>query len=418
MTSVLGVKQSSTRAGSIAGILVLLMLPCVAFIVHAELDNSLEAGSQKYRFSAEGVRPLVLDSAHKLMSVDDFTKLVDSHEDWLLTRNVFEISDGEQLDLSGWTIVQVDLSYRDLSDANLQYVDIAFSTLEGATLIAADLTSARISDCNLKSCNLSRAILVDAKIGQSTLEAARLQDSELHGLEFSEVDVYETIFEPRSLPLVQTLRDVDGVSSLVYESDPTRLVALRAKLREAGLRNIEREVNFAIQHGRRLAMTWWERAAHLVLFEWTCMYGLRPWRPLAILLALTFVFSVQYTVVIIRCPRKSRAGIWATRLEDSIPKKKRTRPIAVRFRVRGQSAKVILGALLNAIALGWYFSLLSTFRVGFRELNIGSWITNLQCRQYTFRSTSWVRFLSGVQSLISVYLLALTILTYFGRPFE
>jgi len=33
-------------------------------------------------------------------------------------------------------------------------------------------------------------------------------------------------------------------------------------------------------------------------------------------------------------------------------------------------------------------------------------------------ATGWVRVVSGVQSLISVYLLARAVLTYFGRPFE
>ena len=34
------------------------------------------------------------------------------------------------------------------------------------------------------------------------------------------------------------------------------------------------------------------------------------------------------------------------------------------------------------------------------------------------RATGWVRVVSGVQSLISIYLLALWALTQFGRPFE
>jgi len=38
--------------------------------------------------------------------------------------------------------------------------------------------------------------------------------------------------------------------------------------------------------------------------------------------------------------------------------------------------------------------------------------------RYTLKATGWVRTVSGVQSLISVYLLALAVLTYFGRPFK
>jgi len=64
------------------------------------------------------------------------------------------------------------------------------------------------------------------------------------------------------------------------------------------------------------------------------------------------------------------------------------------------------------------FSLVSAFQIGWREFNVGNWITRLQPREYTLRATGWVRVVSGVQSLLSVYLLALWVLTYFGRPFE
>ena len=41
----------------------------------------------------------------------------------------------------------------------------------------------------------------------------------------------------------------------------------------------------------------------------------------------------------------------------------------------------------------------------------------MQPREYTLRATGWVRTVSWLQSLMSVYLLALWVLTYFGRPF-
>ncbi len=67
---------------------------------------------------------------------------------------------------------------------------------------------------------------------------------------------------------------------------------------------------------------------------------------------------------------------------------------------------------------GLYFSVLSAFHIGWRDLNVGSWIARLQPREYTLRAKGWVRVVSGVQSLISVYLIAMWVLTYFGRPFE
>jgi hypothetical protein len=72
----------------------------------------------------------------------------------------------------------------------------------------------------------------------------------------------------------------------------------------------------------------------------------------------------------------------------------------------------------RVIRIALYFSMLSAFSIGWRELNVGNWITRLQRREYFLRSTGWVRTVSGIQSLSSVYLLALWVLTYFGRPFE
>ena len=65
-----------------------------------------------------------------------------------------------------------------------------------------------------------------------------------------------------------------------------------------------------------------------------------------------------------------------------------------------------------------YFSLLSAFHIGWRDLNVGTWISRMQPREYALRATGWVRFVSGLQSLMSVYLLAIWALTYFGRPFQ
>jgi hypothetical protein len=45
-------------------------------------------------------------------------------------------------------------------------------------------------------------------------------------------------------------------------------------------------------------------------------------------------------------------------------------------------------------------------------------MARMQPREYTLRATGWVRMVSGIQSLLSVYLLALWVPTYFGRPFE
>ena len=58
------------------------------------------------------------------------------------------------------------------------------------------------------------------------------------------------------------------------------------------------------------------------------------------------------------------------------------------------------------------------FNIGFRDINFGRWIRLLMKREYDIRPIGWVRTVSGMQSLVTVYLVALWVLTYFGRPFD
>ena len=64
-----------------------------------------------------------------------------------------------------------------------------------------------------------------------------------------------------------------------------------------------------------------------------------------------------------------------------------------------------------------FFSLMSAFNIGFREINFGRWVRMLTKREYDLKARGWARTVSGLQSLLSVYLIALWVLTYFGRPF-
>lgn len=65
-----------------------------------------------------------------------------------------------------------------------------------------------------------------------------------------------------------------------------------------------------------------------------------------------------------------------------------------------------------------FFSLMTTFNIGFRDVQVGRWLRQLFTREYDVKVTNWARVVAGWQALISVGLIALTLLTYFGRPFE
>lgn len=67
--------------------------------------------------------------------------------------------------------------------------------------------------------------------------------------------------------------------------------------------------------------------------------------------------------------------------------------------------KAWLREQFRLIRLSLYFSLLSAFSMGWRELNVSTWIIRLQKRDYMLKGSGWVRVLSGSQSLISAYLI-------------
>ncbi len=199
------------------------------------------------------------------------------------------------------------------------------------------------------------------------------------------------------------------------------------------MRQEERQVTFALNHNRRInaweeiresekeaqkkgeRIEWISREIgrlenyfQLVFFEWPCDYGMTPGRPLRIILVGIFLFIIPYFLAL----RSSnpRTGIWRLFPADRVlDRKEEDAPVKLQAKAWWD---------WRAWGMAFYFSILSAFHIGWRDLNVGSWIARLQRREYYLRATGWVRTVSGFQSLLSVYLLALWALTYFGRPFD
>ena len=209
---------------------------------------------------------------------------------------------------------------------------------------------------------------------------------------------------------------------------------LREIFKKAGMRDEERQVTYALNHNRRVnkweeiqgkvKISWLENKFQQVMFEWTCDWGMSPGRPLELMVLGIFVFTLPYLLAL--RSRDPETGIWAILPPDRVMDRKLDdHPIKLtfglpfppfpekRYRFRGR-----LWRGWRGLRLAFYFSLLSAFNIGWHEFNVGTWITRLQKREYNLRGTGWVRRISGIQALLSVYLLALWVLTYFGRPFE
>jgi hypothetical protein len=189
------------------------------------------------------------------------------------------------------------------------------------------------------------------------------------------------------------------------------LVDLREGFKKFGYREQERKINYAIKHTQNLQIlgrsnfNLIEGYLNLILFEWTCEWGVRPGRPIFILIILILPFSLIYMLSLISENKKD--GIWKHWIKERSRKD-----------IGNDKPELLTRRWGSAILNGLYFSVLSAFHIGWRDLNVGNWISRIQPSEYTLRASGWVRVVSGIQSLISVYLLALSVLTYFGRPFE
>jgi Pentapeptide repeats (8 copies) len=354
---------------------------------------------------------------------------------------------------------RANLCQADLTETNLQKAKLSLANLQEAKLIRADLQEA-----DLVGANFQRAYLPGAKLQKASLLGAILQEASLFGANLEEADlswanlqeaslmdanlrkvIYEPI--PGKLPMFWTLTEPENqLETLRFRHSPAALIELREAFKKGGMRMQERQLTYAIEHTKMLlawdpswnsfklldTRPWVEKLAgkseslfSYVLFELTSGYGMAPSRALATLGFLILVFALVYMVALeTAC---GRAGIWVTWPADRVYQEegaKEAARVTTAFffpRVQDWAAGRWWGVLLRGVCLpliGLYFSLLSAFSLGWRELNVGTWIARVQSREYVLRATGWVRTVAGIQSLLSVYLLALWVLTYFGRPFE
>lgn len=326
--------------------------------------------------------------------------------------------------LSSASLTDADLGHADLTDADLRGAVMPRANLSAARLLRANLRDAELPDVNLSSANLVDANLSRADLSRANLTEAMLVDTDVTDARLGAVDLTAAVYAPVSLPPAPDFAGLKGLKSVRFQ--PGRepgLVLLRNLLKETGLRDLEREATFALEHGRTVhALRSWrtnparavEGAVRLVAFEWTTGYGLHPERALLLIGACWVLLIPLYLLLIASAhtPPAPRSAIYRLRPKERIIDSEGTATqagenLVERLHARGRTA----------IGYAAYFSLLSTFRIGFREFNVGTWIGRLQARPYALIAMGWARVVSGLQSLLSVYLLAMWALTYFGRPF-
>jgi uncharacterized protein YjbI with pentapeptide repeats len=225
--------------------------------------------------------------------------------------------------------------------------------------------------------------------------------------------------------------------------NPYPLIDIRNSLKKSGYLAAELEVNLAYKRHTQSIL-------EMIFFDWTCEYGAAPWRPLIIALMLALPATLLYWLgfrhrwfgsQLLLVERRGRID-FETPLGNPLTRpnwrephciERRSSRVRLRFS-RGLSPLhtprwLRLRRLLASFGprLRWeagffkaavFFSLISVVNLGFNGFDFGRWVRMLLFREYDLKARGWLRTVSGLQSLIGLGLLALSILSYFGHPFE
>ena len=368
-----------------AGWALSLILPCCLFVPFPSAGTLRQVQ----------IRGSWTDSRRSLRSRADLEKILALHRLWIESHGV-----------SG--------TFADLSSADLRDADLIGVQLEKAHLGGARLSGAHLGKSHLSGADLARADLSDADLSGADLTGADLTGVSLRG-----ANLRGTIFQPTGDLQTQDVAYADGLEELMYESDPKSLTSLRKQFEDAGFRQQERALTCALN--REDARRNWAIEHHFkhIAFDLTSRYGLNPWRPLGIFAFVWLLCSVVYTVFM---NRSGPSGIYlmGSRLWRG---KTNTQGISIRPRaIRGTKWRKPpfrwLRREWRIWRLAMLFSLMSAFNIGFRDINLGRWLLMLTKREYDLKAVGWARTVSGCQSLLSVYLVALWVLTFFGKPFR
>jgi len=295
-------------------------------------------------------------------------------------------------------------------------VNLAGSTFQGGDLVGADLSGALLIGASFNGTGLVRVDFSQADLRDAQFRGANLRDANFFGANLDGV-LYEPVLQ--ALPDIAKMAYARNLQGLRYEQSPLQLGELREAFYKGGLNDKAREVTFAIERSRRAidgesktVLGTLSSLARFVAFEWPVGYGMYPFRPLLLLLALIPIFAPVYYVAAVQGGRFG--DIWIRGPENPIQRASLDRWIPVSQFLSGS----LLSKALQYAAVAAWFSVMSAFRIGYRDVNVGDWITRLQPNEYLLAATGWCRTVSGLQSLISVYLLALTVLCIIGRPFD
>ena len=330
------------------------------------------------------------------------------------------------LDNNETNLNNTNFNHANLQKAKLGCIDICNSSfkrsnLENAYLSYSNIISSKFIKSNLKNSNFVNATVDYSNFYRSDITGSNIKN--IKGFPVAKHSGYNDIttnpnkrlpnYEPKAgtHPNIPSMVNISSLEMLTYDLYPYGLITLRENFKQYGYEKHARKITYALEHTATINLIdsdkWTNKIkgySRLFLFEYTCNWGMSPGKPMLILVFLICVFSFPYMLALLGLSEKH--GIWYIGKKD------------ISMSYNGEIIKKIdISNSFFNLAYAPYFSLLSAVYIGWRDINVRNWVTKIQPFEHTLKANGWVRTLSGIQSLISVYLLALTVLTYFGNPF-
>jgi hypothetical protein len=391
------------------------------------------------------------DASGNVRSLPDLEEILRKHQQWIesgkktgtqadltgahLSRAQLSKANLHKAKLSHADLTDADLSDADLSEADLSNADLTFANLTHADLMGANLTQAKLIDANLtkalllgadlSDADLTMANLTDASLGDANMTHANLLNTNLTGAAVGHVNFDRAKFEPDSLPALRGISLAHNLELLTYNYNPAALAQLRKQFEDVGLREQERKITYALKRQEaKLAWAQGNFASFIfneVFFDSTSQYGMSPGRPLILGVVLWFLCSLLYFVCMHTPGEAGLYRVYGKGILNSPSIQQRVEKISSRRTTRLRSSRWLVQVFRRECRLlrtSMFFSLMSAFNIGFRDINFGRWLRLLTRQEFDIKALGWARVIAGWQSLISVYLIALWVLTYFGRPFD
>jgi len=335
------------------------------------------------------------------------------------------------------------------SSSNLENADLSFGLLEGAYFNGSNMANTSLKFANMDGAELDHAYLKGATLIETSIRNASLIFADLDQADLAKADLTGSLLRNATLTVANVnytnftnvkLGGAKGLHLLPIAEEslyPVGLYEQKNSLWASGFKREARELNYSFQHNQTHArlnnddidsasiVDWlnqhWDKFTALtaiVAFELTTNWGLAPSLALfelgiiIILMGLVYWVGLLYQAKLLITRSVKSLSTEGERYQEGDFYSVDVRRFLAEKRLSDAGYQVAL------FKIALYFSLVSAVHIGWKDLNLGTWLSRMQSEPYTFHAKGWVRTISGLQSLVCIYLIAIWVLTQFSLFFE